>query len=114
MSLEFLVIDEADLIFSFGYENDLKKILNYFPKDGCQVGWLKFVIMKLICCKYHYYINYFQLTCFFQTVLTSATVNCGDDGLKAIKDLCVKNPVILKLEESSLPDSSQLTQYQIK
>ena len=26
-SLEILVIDEADLIFSFGYEDDLKKLI---------------------------------------------------------------------------------------
>lgn len=26
-SLEMLVIDEADLIFSFGYENDIKQVL---------------------------------------------------------------------------------------
>ena len=26
-SMEMLVIDEADLVFSFGYENDLRKVL---------------------------------------------------------------------------------------
>ncbi|KAF7728051.1 ATP-dependent DNA/RNA helicase [Apophysomyces ossiformis] len=31
-SLENLVIDEADLILSFGYEDDLRKILGYLPK----------------------------------------------------------------------------------
>ncbi|PBC27116.1 ATP-dependent RNA helicase [Apis cerana cerana] len=30
-SLETLIIDEADLIFSFGYENEIKDILNYLP-----------------------------------------------------------------------------------
>lgn len=29
--LETLVIDEADLIFSFGFESDLKEILRYMP-----------------------------------------------------------------------------------
>lgn len=29
--LETLIIDEADLIFSFGFENDLKEILDYLP-----------------------------------------------------------------------------------
>lgn len=28
-SLEILVIDEADLMFSFGYEDDVKKVLRY-------------------------------------------------------------------------------------
>lgn len=28
---ETLIIDEADLIFSFGYENDLKEVLTYLP-----------------------------------------------------------------------------------
>ncbi|XP_046385080.1 probable ATP-dependent RNA helicase DDX56 [Ischnura elegans] len=31
-SLEILVIDEADLVFSFGYENDLKEVLSHLPK----------------------------------------------------------------------------------
>lgn len=31
-SLETLVIDEADLVFSFGYEKEVKELLTYFPK----------------------------------------------------------------------------------
>lgn len=31
-SLDTLVIDEADLVLSFGYEQDLRKILSYLPK----------------------------------------------------------------------------------
>lgn len=35
--LKFLVIDEADLMFSFGYEKDLQKVISDFvPKIGCQ------------------------------------------------------------------------------
>lgn len=30
-SLEILVIDEADLVFSFGYENEIKDLLDYLP-----------------------------------------------------------------------------------
>ncbi|XP_053684144.1 probable ATP-dependent RNA helicase DDX56 isoform X2 [Sabethes cyaneus] len=30
-SLHTLIIDEADLMFSFGFENDLKSLLKYFP-----------------------------------------------------------------------------------
>ncbi|KZC14956.1 PREDICTED: probable ATP-dependent RNA helicase DDX56 [Dufourea novaeangliae] len=30
-SLETLVIDEADLIFSFGYEDEIKSLMNYLP-----------------------------------------------------------------------------------
>lgn len=31
-SLEMLVVDEADLIFSFGHENDIKELVSYLPK----------------------------------------------------------------------------------
>ncbi|XP_054168782.1 probable ATP-dependent RNA helicase DDX56 [Oppia nitens] len=35
--LKYLVIDESDLMFSFGYEQDLTKVLNEsLPKIGCQ------------------------------------------------------------------------------
>ncbi|KAL1509910.1 hypothetical protein ABEB36_004574 [Hypothenemus hampei] len=34
-SLEILVIDEADLVFSFGYENEVKQLLDYLP-NICQ------------------------------------------------------------------------------
>lgn len=30
-SLEILVVDEADLIFSFGYESDLRQLVGYLP-----------------------------------------------------------------------------------
>jgi ATP-dependent RNA helicase DDX56/DBP9 len=32
VSLESLVLDEADLMLSFGYEEDVKEVLNYFPR----------------------------------------------------------------------------------
>ncbi|XP_014673958.1 PREDICTED: probable ATP-dependent RNA helicase DDX56 [Priapulus caudatus] len=79
-SLQFLVIDEADLVFSFGYEDDIKELLKHLPK-------------------------------IFQTFLMSATLN---DDVKALKKLVLHNPVILKLEESQLPEAGQLTQYHIK
>lgn len=79
-SLEILVIDEADLIFSFGHENDVREILasNLSPT--------------------------------FQAVLTSATLS---DDVTNLKKLVLHNPVSLKLEEPSLPDATQLTQYKI-
>jgi ATP-dependent RNA helicase DDX56/DBP9 len=79
-SLETLVIDEADLIFSFGHEADLRAILT----SG--------------------------LPSTYQAVLTSATLS---EDVTQLKKLVLHNPVSLKLEEPSLPDSSQLTQYKI-
>ncbi|XP_069774137.1 LOW QUALITY PROTEIN: probable ATP-dependent RNA helicase DDX56 [Narcine bancroftii] len=78
-SLEMLVIDEADLLFSFGFENDLKNLLGHLPK-------------------------------IYQAFLMSATFN---EDVQALKELVLHNPVVLKLHESRLPDSSQLTQYHI-
>ncbi|KAG8441016.1 hypothetical protein GDO86_006669 [Hymenochirus boettgeri] len=79
-TLQALVIDEADLVFSFGFEEDLKNLLCQLPK-------------------------------IFQSFLMSATFN---EDVQALKELVLHNPVTLKLEESQLPDSSQLTQYQIQ
>ncbi len=79
-SLELLVIDEADLIFSFGHEADLKGILaSSLPPT-------------------------------YQAVLTSATLS---DDVTKLKKLVLHSPVSLKLEEPSLPDAHQLTQYKI-
>jgi len=79
-SLEVLVIDEADLIFSFGFEADIRNILPNLPQ-------------------------------IYQSVLTSATLS---DDVERLKKLVLNNPVILKLSEPDLPDSSQLTQYVFK
>lgn len=79
-SLELLVIDEADLIFSFGHENDLKAILAS------------------------------NLPSTYQAVLTSATLT---DDVTKLKKLVLHSPISLKLEEPSLPDGHQLTQYKI-
>ena len=79
-SLAMLVIDEADLIFSFGFEADLRFILAKLPP-------------------------------IYQAVLTSATLT---EDVTRLKKLVLNNPVVLKLSEPQLPDSSQLTQYVIK
>ncbi|KAF3701709.1 putative ATP-dependent RNA helicase DDX56 [Channa argus] len=79
-SLEMLVVDEADLLFSFGFEADLKNLLCHLPK-------------------------------IYQSFLMSATFT---EDVQALKELLLHNPVILKLQGSQLPDSSQLQQYSIK
>lgn len=79
-SLETLVVDEADLLFSFGFEDDLKSLLCHLPK-------------------------------IYQSFLMSATFS---EDVQALKELLLHNPVILKLQGSQLPDSSQLQQYSIK
>uniref|UniRef100_A0A3Q1G7J5 Probable ATP-dependent RNA helicase DDX56 n=1 Tax=Acanthochromis polyacanthus TaxID=80966 RepID=A0A3Q1G7J5_9TELE len=79
-SLEMLVVDEADLLFSFGFEADLKNLLCHLPK-------------------------------IYQSFLMSATLS---EDVQALKELLLHNPVVLKLQGSQLPDSSQLQQYSIK
>merc|ERR1719507_679455 len=79
-TLEILVLDEADLIVSFGHEDDVKGILSALPS-------------------------------IYQSVLTSATLS---SGAVTLKELVLRRPVTLNLEEESLPEDSQLTQYQIK
>ncbi|XP_070780801.1 probable ATP-dependent RNA helicase DDX56 isoform X1 [Enoplosus armatus] len=79
-SLEMLVVDEADLLFSFGFEADLKSLLCHLPK-------------------------------IYQSFLMSATLS---EDVQALKELLLHNPVILKLQGSQLPESSQLQQYSIK
>ncbi|CAO3618283.1 unnamed protein product [Cunninghamella echinulata] len=78
-SLQNLVIDEADLVLSFGYEEDLRNILNFLPK-------------------------------LYQSFLMSATFTKDIDDLK---QLVLRKPVILKLEEEK-EEKSQLTQYVIR
>ncbi|KAI9199344.1 P-loop containing nucleoside triphosphate hydrolase protein [Polychytrium aggregatum] len=77
-SLESLVIDEADLILSYGYDEDLRKILTHLPK-------------------------------IYQSYLMSATLS---DDVDELKQLVLRNPAILKLEESD--DQDLLTQYYVK
>ncbi|KAM9307309.1 putative ATP-dependent RNA helicase DDX56 [Pholidichthys leucotaenia] len=79
-SLEMLVVDEADLIFSFGFEADLKNLLCHLPK-------------------------------IYQSFLMSATFS---EDVQTLKELLLHNPVVLKLQGSQLPDSSQLQQFVIK
>merc|ERR1712226_143123 len=79
-TLEILVLDEADLIISFGYEAEVKKVLTRLPP-------------------------------IYQSVLTSATLS---SGAVKLKELVLRRPVTLNLEEDFLPEDSQLTQYQIR
>ncbi|GMT32193.1 hypothetical protein PFISCL1PPCAC_23490, partial [Pristionchus fissidentatus] len=75
-----IVLDEADLLLSFGYEQEMKFIRRNLPD--------------------HY-----------QCILTSATLT--DDMTTLKKMFMTGKAVTIKLKEGDLPDSSQLTQYQI-
>ncbi|KAI9344785.1 P-loop containing nucleoside triphosphate hydrolase protein [Zopfochytrium polystomum] len=80
-SVESLVIDEADLMLSFGYEEDVRKILSHLPR-------------------------------IYQSYLMSATMS---DDVQQLKQLILRNPAILKLQESdSLSSGDLLTQFSIR
>ena len=79
-NLKFLVIDEADIMFSYGYEQDFKLLVNHLPK-------------------------------IYQALLVSATMSKDVDNLKG---LILHNPIVLKLEESDIPDDEKLKQYVIR
>lgn len=81
-SLQTLVVDEADLLFSFGYEQDMQKLI------------------ELALPKQH------QCQCF----LVSATLN---PDIINLKNLVLRKPVIIKLEEPDLPNCDQLAQYYV-
>lgn len=79
-SLKMLVVDEADLVFSYGYEEDVMKLLSKLPPIR-------------------------------QNMLMSATLG---SEVEALKKLVLRRPVVLKLEESDLPNEQQLLQHTIK
>lgn len=78
--IEVLVIDEADVMFSYGYEKDLTEILSHLPKV-------------------------------YQAFMLSATMS---DDVESLKKKFLNDPVILKLDESDLPEDNKLAQYLIK
>ncbi|KAF1768010.1 hypothetical protein GCK72_007971 [Caenorhabditis remanei] len=78
--VQYLVMDEADLLLSFGYEEEMIKIRSKLPST-------------------------------YQCVMTSATLK---DDMTTLKKLFMTGPVItIKLTEGDLPNSDQLTQYQL-
>jgi len=79
-ALEMVVVDEADLLMSFGHQDNMKELIDNFPK-------------------------------IYQAFMMSATL--GDD-VKSLKKMVLHNAVVLRLEESQLPEASQLNQYHIK
>jgi ATP-dependent RNA helicase DDX56/DBP9 len=79
-ALEFLVIDEADLVLSFGYSQDLERCIREY-------------ISKTV-----------------QTFLMSATLTTE---MEQLKQLVLRNPVTLKLEEAD-DEETKLQQYIIR
>lgn len=99
-TLEILVIDEADLLLSFGYEEELKILVKYLKLES---------IFKILFNSFYFYKSYLAKNT--QTILLSATLN---EEVDVVKRLYLHNPAILKLKESAeLPDPLQLEQYQI-
>ncbi|CAI2347259.1 unnamed protein product [Caenorhabditis sp. 36 PRJEB53466] len=79
-NVSYLVMDEADLLLSFGYEEEMIKIRSKLPPN-------------------------------YQCILTSATLK---DDMTALKKLFMTGPVVtIKLTEGDLPNTDQLTQYQL-
>ncbi|GMT04035.1 hypothetical protein PENTCL1PPCAC_26209, partial [Pristionchus entomophagus] len=79
-TVRHIVLDEADLLLSFGYEQEMKFIRRNLPD-------------------------------LYQCILTSATLT--DDMTTLKKMFMTGKAVTIKLKEGDLPDSSQLTQYQV-
>lgn len=89
--LECLVIDEADLILSYGHSaEDIKSLLS-----GDGKNW--------------------SLPSIYQTFLLSATLS---DEINQLKSVILRNPVTIKLSDAESSDSKggkhDLTQYMIK
>merc|ERR1712098_721706 len=79
-TLEMVVVEEADLVMSFGHQDNMKELIDNFPK-------------------------------IYQAFMMSATL--GDD-VKSLRKMVLHNAVVLRLEESQLPEATQLNQYHIK
>lgn len=78
-SLRMLVIDEGDLILSYGHEKEIELLTQYIPQS-------------------------------IQTMLISATLSSEIDVLK---QLVLRNPVVIKLSLKETQDASQLKNYYI-
>ncbi|KAK7061978.1 ATP-dependent RNA helicase dbp9 [Favolaschia claudopus] len=80
-SLESLIIDEADLILSYGHDEDVRQIFSgaFLPKV-------------------------------YQSFLMSATMT---EDVEMLKGLTLRNPAILKLEESE-DEAANLSQYAVR
>ena len=101
-SLSILVVDEADLLFSFGFEADLRYILGQLPP----IYQVPFTLALTVTITPDPHPHPHP-----QAVLTSATLS---EDVTRLKQLVLHNPVVLKLSEPQLPDSSQLTQYVLR
>ncbi|KAF6780231.1 hypothetical protein AHF37_00262 [Paragonimus kellicotti] len=94
-SLKHLVVDEADLVFTFGYQGDMQEFKKFFPPHALQAGR-----------------DFCDLNLLF-VVLLSATL---DDTTKALRRCLVKGGDWVRVElpdEAFLPSDTQLTQYSI-
>ncbi|ODV60275.1 ATP-dependent DNA/RNA helicase [Ascoidea rubescens DSM 1968] len=86
-NLSFLAIDEVDLMFSYGYKDDLNNLEELIRS------------------------NRFSNSNSVQSFLMTATLN---DDLELIKSWFTNNPVTLKLNDSNVLNSNKLFQYYIK
>lgn len=73
LSLQVLVVDEADLLFAFGFEKDTRRLLQQLPSTAAR----------------HY-----------QTILVSATQN---HELAQLQSLMLHKPLIVRIEENEGP-----------
>eukprot|EP00923_Selenidium_pygospionis_P032908 GHVN01057902.1.p1 GENE.GHVN01057902.1~~GHVN01057902.1.p1 ORF type:complete len:769 (-),score=101.32 GHVN01057902.1:2123-4429(-) len=82
-SLMCVVVDEADLMFSHGFEEDMNRVGEMLPVST---------------------------TANYQTILCSATLN---DEVKHLSKLLLHKPVLIKLEDDPSLDAELLGEYQL-
>ncbi|KAF7256291.1 hypothetical protein EG68_06877 [Paragonimus skrjabini miyazakii] len=120
-SLKHLIVDEADLVFTFGYQDDMQEFKKFFPPRALQASrdFCSFNAVFQICSTP--FIFGFSiilpmstvLSFALQVVLLSATL---DDTTKALRRCLVKGGDWVRVElpdEAFLPSDTQLTQYSI-
>jgi ATP-dependent RNA helicase DDX56/DBP9 len=103
-------MDEADLLFSYGYRDDVVSLCALLPRVRQTV--LMVGLQRISNCFWHLAVahNWFCRGPDMCLRVQSATLS---DDITELKQLTLRNPVVLKLDESDLPDQEQLKQYSL-
>ena len=102
-NVKMLVIDEADLILSFGHEEQLSQLIDALPK----------IRQTLLMVTSPLFASTPAPTLFSTTVLTDQSATLTTD-VRSLQALVLRDPVVLEPAEARLPGADQLMQRFIK
>jgi ATP-dependent RNA helicase DDX56/DBP9 len=107
--VDTLVVDEADLVLSFGYEADVQAVAAAAP-SGCQALLMSATLTAVrTTCFTHYVFT--VLSCLLSRASVESQIGWRVQEVESLSGIVLHNPVVVKIEDGDASSENNLKQF---